>query len=74
MILPSCLYLYKLSLFFVCFLMKPKIDLVNMFLVNTDGRAAVPVEKTRNTRRFTSVMLVEDTSMPKSDYGSEWIV
>ena len=54
--------------------MKPEIDLVNMFLVNTDGRAAVPVEKTRNTRRFTSVMLVEDTSMPKSDYGSEWIV
>jgi len=31
--------------------MEPKIDLVSMLLVNADGRAAVPVEKTRNTKK-----------------------
>ena len=51
MILPSCLYLCKLYLFFVCSLLKSEIDLVNMFLVNADGRAAVPVEKTRKTKK-----------------------
>ena len=48
-------------------MMKPKVDLVSMLLVNVDGRASVPVITERKAKEiFTSVVPVEHAPMLKS--------
>jgi len=50
-------------------MMKPKLDLVNMLLVNTNGRSPVPaVKKTKAKEVFTSVTPAENTPMLKLAY------
>ena len=50
-------------------LMKPKLDLVSMFLVNIDGRSLVPAVKKRKAKEvFTVVMPVENALILKLAY------
>ena len=49
--------------------MKPKLDLVSMLLINSDGRSLVPVVKKRKAKEvFTSVMPAKNTLMLKPAY------
>ena len=49
--------------------MKPKLDLVNMLLVNINGRSSAPTVKKRKAKEvLTGVMLAENTPMLKSAY------
>jgi len=54
-------------------LMKPEIDLVNMLLVNANGRTPRQ-EKKGWKMKFTSVAPVENALMVKSANGSQKIV
>ena len=50
-------------------LMKPKLELVIMLLINTDGRSLAPIVKKRKAKKdFIGVMPAENTSMLKSAY------
>ena len=50
-------------------MMKPKLDLVSMLLINVNGRSPVPIIKKRKAREgFTGMRPTENTLMLKSDY------
>ena len=50
-------------------MMKPKLDLVSMLLINVNGPSPVPIIKKRKAREgFTGMRPAENTLMLKSDY------